>query len=178
MSVRIVTIILGLTFLFLLPGKSTAFDGERHGFILGFGAGYGGAKDGYLSNSGVSTSFKIGAGLNDQLLVYYSNQVVFYSEYHAILEKDAFRYLGMSSIAASYFLNPISPSFFFSGELGYGASGFNTGGSPTRSKLGFTVGAGYEFTRHVMLEASYMHASTKYTYNFSSFRITLNWLGF
>ena len=178
MSVRILTILLVLVSLFLQTSRGTAFDGERHGFILGLGAGYGISENGIYSENGISTSFKIGAGLTDQLLIYYANRVVFYSKYHATFEKDYTRFQGMSSLAASYFLNPNSPSFFFSGELGYGARGSIDSGSATRSNLAYTVGAGYEFTRHFMLEANYMHASTNYNYSFSNFTITLNWLGF
>ena len=68
---------------FLLPGEGLAFDQQRKGFVLGLGAGYGSATlkygDDSESYSGLATTFKIGAGLSENVLLYYSNRVVFFS---------------------------------------------------------------------------------------------------
>ena len=57
-----------------------AFDDERRGFLLGFGAGLHGIEEDFIvsgsnigsqSKSGLATSFKIGGGITDQFTLYY-----------------------------------------------------------------------------------------------------------
>jgi hypothetical protein len=55
--VRSLNVVLLMTAAMLSPIQTDAFDGKRHGFLLGFGAGYGSAEDPYGTESGVATSF-------------------------------------------------------------------------------------------------------------------------
>ena len=76
MKLRICIVCL-LLFAFLMPSESRAFDKQRKGFILGLGAGYGSATIKYADASesygGVATTLKLGAGLSENVLFYYSN---------------------------------------------------------------------------------------------------------
>jgi hypothetical protein len=163
----------------LLPGTSRAFNNERQGFILGLGGGYGSAKwsshGDSESWSGVATTLRLGGGVNNQTLVYYSNRVVFFS-----IEGYNF-YQGMSAAGVSYFLEPTGPSFFFSGELGMGVIGTWEEGGDSESGFGFTLGAGYEVSPHLLLEFNYMRASvgdSSFDWDISNITFTVSWLGY
>ena len=162
--------------------ESQAIDGHREGFAVGLGLGYGGVENntGYSveNSSGLTTSFKIGGGFSDQWMIYYSTRMVFFSHSHN--QKNW--YQGMNAAGVSYFLEPEGPSFFFSGELGVG--GYNNfdnnlaNGWFYDSGWGFTVGAGYEFSPHYLIEVNYMRASwnSNPEKRVSNLTVTLNWL--
>jgi len=73
----------------LVPAAADAFDGERKGFLLGFGIGAGAASytqdlklDGFPDRTSsrqttfaISTNLKVGWGFTDRLLVYYFNNI-------------------------------------------------------------------------------------------------------
>ena len=174
-----ITIVLALVALIAVPNQAAAFNDERQGFMLGLGAGFGSAKvswDGDSeSNSGLATTFKIGGGTSNQLQLYYSNRVIFFSE------NDINFYQGMSAFGVSYFLEPTAPSFFFSGELGLGVFDTFESGLEGDSGFGFTIGAGFEVSPHLILEANYMNAGvgeSPFDYTISNFTLTLSWLGY
>lgn len=66
----------------LLCADAHAFDGQRKGFVLGFGAGPGHLDFGQEKEStwGVQTDLKIGAGLNDQTLLHYTGKQIWHSD--------------------------------------------------------------------------------------------------
>jgi hypothetical protein len=175
-----ITIIMIFMAMTLIPQNSQAFNNERKGFILGLGGGYGSAKVSGDNDSdswgGLATTFKIGGGTTDQVLLYYSNRVVFFS-----VNSYNF-YQGMSAFGVSYFLEPQAPSFYFSGELGLGILGTWEEGGDSDSGFGFTFGAGYEVSPHFVLEANYMRASVSsdggFDYTISNFTFAASWLGF
>jgi hypothetical protein len=175
---RIITLLVVLA-AFFLPQQGMAFDNERQGFVLGLGGGFGSAKQSYGNNSdsqsGLATTLKIGGGISNQFLLYYSNRVVFLSE-------DSYQFAqGMSAIGFSVFLEPSGPSFFFSGEVGMGAWSSLESGGGSESGLGLTVGAGVALTPHFLVEANYMTASLgdgAYDWTLSNFTLTASWLGF
>ena len=181
----------------LAPMHAQAFDGAKKGFILGLGAGYGSAKQtvsvgsgsASATNGGVATVFKIGAGINDQFLLYYSNRVVFFSAdtmdpYSEAVTSSSFMQ-GMSALAGSYYLTPEGPSAFVTGELGVGVLTDSDAGQ-SDSGFGFGLGAGYDFGNHFVLEAGYQRASVgsesigsiTVDTSISNFSITASWLGF
>jgi len=174
-----ITIVLALVALIALPNQASAFNDERQGFMLGLGAGYGSAKiswDGDSdSQTGLATTFKIGGGTSNQLQLYYSNRVIFFSE------NDYNFYQGMSAFGVSYYLEPTAPSFFFSGELGLGALNSFESGYDGDSGFGFTIGGGFEIAPHLILEANYMSAGvgdSPFDYTISNFTVTFSWLGY
>lgn len=149
--------------------QSFAFDNNRQGFSFGFGAGfhdtnidftYYGTNIGSDSESGLATSFKIGGGITDQLMLYYVRNASWFNApyYDGYVTRDETYVLGLSGVGASYFLSPSAPSVYFLGALGVGdISVPSEGESDTGSAVMF--GAGYEFKSHIMLEATVM--STK-----------------
>ncbi|MCB1185297.1 hypothetical protein KDM41_17905 [bacterium] len=165
MNIRTLSFILALgTVLAATPAH--AFDGDRRGFLLGLGAGYGSAEAFRNTDKGTATSFKIGAGLNDRTLLYYSNRVVFFSQHGDV------DYQGMTAAGVSFYLQPDQPSFFFSGELGVAARRSRRG----TSNLGFTVGVGYEFTRHLNFELNYMNGPIDESSELKNFTAVLSWI--
>ena len=144
-----------------------AFDGKRTGFILGFGAGpsvtsftqtlsYG--SDSYTSDRenklSLATDFKIGAGVNERLLIYYINRTNWFSIENiigdSVIIANSAGLLGMS-----YYFNETSPSPYI-----HGLVGISTWDAPFEDDsdawIGFGIGAGfgYAFTQHLSFEAS------------------------
>jgi hypothetical protein len=165
----------------LVPLTTSAFDGERHGFMLGLGAGYGQGKISYNDSSvdgmGFCSDFKIGGGPSNKVLVYYTNRALWYSpgEYSDSVIN------GMSAAGVSYFLEPQAPSFFFSGALGLGVIS-DSDASDGESGLGFTFGIGFEMVRSFIVELTYMRSglSTESTsdWSISNIAVTLSWLAY
>jgi len=92
------------------------FDGNREGFILGFGGGYGqffaisqDAPD--VSGQGVLTELVLGHGVSDQWLVHYSGRQIWGSK-NGILYTAVF-----PSLAVTHFSRSKSPSFYQMGSL-------------------------------------------------------------
>ena len=171
-------------FLLLAPFQASAIDGQRQGFMLNLGIGFGQGKyssgDRNYDATGFGTDFKIGGGLrNNKVLIYYTNRALWYSP-----DSGGGRINGMSAAGVSYFLSPQAPSFFFSGALGLGVSR-NNDTSTARSGFGFTIGAGYEFAQHFTAELTYMGTDLSgdsdpggSDLSASSIMLTLNWLGY
>jgi opacity protein-like surface antigen len=160
-------------FLCLLAGLMTvstaghAFDGQRKGFILGFGAGpsmtsftqtisYDG--DSYTSDRenkiGAATDFKIGAGLNEQFLIYYVNRMTWFS-LDNIIGESVIIGNSVGLLGVSYYLQETSPSPYILGLVG-----MSTWDAPFESDsdawIGFGIGAGfgYEFSPHWSFEGT------------------------
>ncbi len=143
-----------------------AFDGNRQGFILGLGAGvhstgidfiYDGYNDLSQSKSGLATSAKIGGGITNQFALYYVRNASWYNApyFDGFTTTDITVTIGLSGLGASYFLAPTAPSAYFLAALGIGdiSAPFE---SNIKSDTGsaFMVGAGYEFSKHLMAEAT------------------------
>lgn len=170
--------LLFLAFLMLAaPLTSSAFDGDRKGFMLNLGAGFGQGKLSWngmsVDGTGFATDFKIGGGPSSQILLYYTNRVLWYSPDGASNTWTN----GMSAAGMSYFLKPQAPSFFFSGALGIGAIG-DTDGSDGESGFGFTIGAGFEIVRNLTVELNYMNSSLDNDFTISNLLFTVNWLAY
>ena len=165
MTKRLILVLL-LTVLAVIPTRTHAFDGDRKGFILGFGVGYGAARYSDDFSNGLATTFKIGGGPTNNYMIYYSNRVVFYGSDMA---------QGMSAVGVSYFLKPSGPSFFFSGEVGLANRVRVSSNTSYGTDLGITIGAGYEFTPHFMLEANVMTSDGGDVRNIT---LAVSWVGF
>ena len=170
-------------FLLLVPFQASAIDGQRQGFMLNLGVGFGQGKytggDRSYDATGFGTDFKIGGGLgNNKVLIYFTNRTLWYSP-----DSGGSRINGISAAGVSYFLSPQAPSFFFLGALGLGVSS-NNDTSTARSGFGFTIGAGYEFAQHFTAELTYMDTGLSGDSDLggdlgaSSIMLTLNWLGY
>ena len=167
--------------MFVAPMTASAFDGERKGFMLNLGGGFGQGKvswdGGSVDGTGFGTDFKIGGGPSNQVLVYYTNRALWYSP-----GSSSSNWVnGMSAAGVSYFLEPQSPCFFFSGALGIGVlSDSGSGGS--ESGFGFTLGVGYEIVRSFIAEITLMHAGLSVDSDdnpsVSNLMVTFSWLAY
>lgn len=167
-----------LSLLFLFSCHLSGFDGKRKGFVLGIGAGGGFTSytateyrwywldyypyfyDEYIqskeSGAGLATDFKIGFGATDQLLILYSNKVIWFSFQDPDWDSSQTTITGITSVGLSYFFKPTAPSFFISG--GVGASVWAPFQSTYEDERwigpGFYGGFGYEFSPRVYIEFS------------------------
>ena len=103
--------LLALLAVLVAASPAAAFDGERRGFVLGLGAGYGyaGVDDG---RSGLSTRLDIGVGLTDRTLVHYAGKQILHSR-DGVLFTQAFPLLGVT-----HFLAEQAPGAYVSGGVG------------------------------------------------------------
>lgn len=162
-----------LLLLVTITGSANAFDGNRKGFWLGFGAGYGSISisDEGPDNTfaGVHTSLDIGAGLTDQLLILYSGHSSFYDENASSLV------WGTPTIILRYYFSPsVNTLYLFGGPAAaFGIGWDQSGGGAGFGGLGGTVGAGYQFGRHFQLQVGAILTNSEQT-SYSAFHATVN----
>jgi len=190
---RIIKLLL-LSLIVLSNSPAFAFDNNRQGFILGFGAGfhtididviYNGYKLGSDSNSGIATSFKIGAGLTDQFALYYVRNASWYSAPYSdgFTTKDITYTMGIMGLGATYFLSPSAPSGYLLGAIGAGdlSAPFESGISSDTGSA-FMLGAGYELNSHFMVEGTWQSTNIDsaddplLSIESSSFQVTINYV--
>ena len=145
-----------------------AFDGERKGFILGGGLGFG-----YLSNTTswdnsydtgsitesrtvFQTYFKIGYAPSNTLEIFYSSRISWWSE-HSLF------WLGLGAVAFTLYFDNISETgWFVSGGIGHSnMSELDILGTSPVSRSGFGLfgGAGYEFSSHWTVEVDLQYSA-------------------
>ena len=141
-----------------LPAIADVFDDNKQGFIVGLGIGLTSIATELDSNNrtllddrsaGMATSFKLGYAFNEQFLLYYTNQVDWYTF------NDSSTQVGLTGIGADYYIASTS-GLYVSSMLGFASiSDINNYGVSTGS--GFGVGVGYDLLPHMSVEAEYMH---------------------
>lgn len=145
-----------------------AFDGQRKGFILGVGAGLGVSSftqtldvSGLGSETsdretkvGVAADFRIGWGVDDQLLLYYDNRANWFSVEN-VFDESVTLVDGLSTFGASYYFQPAAPSAFVTGGIGW-ATWTTPFEEESSGALGFGLygGGGYEFNKLLSVEGS------------------------
>jgi len=175
-----------------------AWDGQRKGFVLGFGLGggyttftqtaefMGMSETGDRENKfGLHSDFKIGYAPSNQFLIYWMSNVNWFS-IENILGDNITIANGVGGIGFSYYFSPADKSAYF--RAGVGAS---TWMAPFDSDidtwygLGVVGGFGYEFAKHWSIEAIAMWSNPSkkelgidLTTNAFSFAVTLNILGY
>jgi hypothetical protein len=152
--------------LFLVTTNAHAFDGQRKGFLLGFGMGPGltsftqKVAVGWISvessredKAAVMTDFKIGFAPENTWAIYYTSKVSWFGMTNA-LGNGVTIANGLGALAASYWFKPQAPSPFIAGGVGYStwALPFEDNPPETWVGIGLFVGGGYEFSRHVNIE--------------------------
>ncbi len=158
-------IFLILVFVLSFSSVVSAFDGQRKGFILGFGIGPGytsftqevGSISSDRENSfAIQTDFKIGLGTTEQFQIYWQSKVSWFSMTNA-LNNDVTVAHGFGGIGFSYYLKPETKTLYLTGGLGYSSWGLPfESNAETWMGLGITLGAGYEFSPHWNLEGNLM----------------------
>lgn len=141
---------------------AAAFNGQRQGFLLGFGLGASSLKyEAGGSNTSLVSDLKLGYGFSDQFLLFYTNKVNWRS---AGGDVDGLALHGMSGIGANYYFTPNAPSFFLGGGVGLASRYLirtdSDGDINSHSGTGFYLGGGFEFARHWNLELSVIRDTT------------------
>ena len=133
MRFRGIITLLVLTAVTVMATAVCAFDGERRGFILGFGIGpgytnfsqeVGGIESDSEGKLSFVTDFRIGGGFNEQFLLYYENRVSWFkttvvdhlwydpvTEDFYTTETDVTIAHGIGLVGISYYFKPEVPSF-------------------------------------------------------------------
>lgn len=143
-----------------------AFDGERQGFILGIGVGtgltsytYTVSEDIYGGDVSVTldrentfpfmSDFKIGYAPNDLVEIYYMNKVSWFND-DVLFVDEVMVANGLGGVGVTYFFQPVAPSFFLTGGIGFSSWAYpfeENAPDPWRG-FGLTAGGGYEFAPH------------------------------
>ena len=159
----------------LLMTNANAFDDNKEGFILGLGVGASSVKTTYTGGSsrdtGFSTSIKLGYGINEQLIAYIDAA----GDLYKYNDKGDRVNTAMTGIGLDYYINQNSP-FYVTGMVGF-ASVNKLKKAKDQTGYGFLVGAGYEITDHITLQADYMKINTddKLNADTDAIRFTVNY---
>ncbi len=159
---KFLTLICGFCFLTSLPNDVSAFDGQRKGFIIGFGLGPGlisftetgsqlfrlPIRD-RVTKFALVTDFRLGYAPDNLVQIYYVNKV---AVSQPIPGDDVVIANGIAGIGLSYYFQKETPSAFLSGGLGLSTRGVFTSGKIDEKGFGIFVGAGYEFLKHSFIE--------------------------
>jgi hypothetical protein len=190
--------ILAIIVVLALVTNVYAFDGQRKGFVIGFGLGggyttftqtiefMGLSETGDRENKfGLHTDIKIGYAPSNQLLIYWMNNFTWFSTENIFDDNVTFA-SGVSGFGFSYSFSSEDKSAFLRGGIG-GSAWMAPFDSDIDSWYGFGVvgGFGYEFAKHWSIEAIVMWSnptSEDLGINLKteafSFAITLNILGY
>ncbi|MDH3892206.1 MAG: hypothetical protein OEV49_14100 [candidate division Zixibacteria bacterium] len=140
----------------------SAFDRERNGFVLGFGAGPGFAKADYedlddLDEFGLQTNLVIGHGFSEKYMVYYTGLQfwgpIFFGRRDGLLQRGDIQLVLIPSAGIRYYLSQNSKSLFLGGGVGMSIMrNSNMGTFGLSGGAAFHGVAGYEFTQYVNVE--------------------------
>lgn len=140
-------LLVSLVLLLFVAGTTSAFNGQRRGFVLGGGAGlapsckfeYGSVDE---SKTGFGMNFIIGGAFDEHnMLVYEGNIVGFNSD---LYEDNAAQ--GFNGAAWYHYFGQTGRSAFTT--VGIGFEVMNVGDEYKDSGFGMLLGGGYEFARH------------------------------
>jgi hypothetical protein len=156
-----------IALLIILAVNSWGFDGQRKGFVLGGGLGFGPVAStslegfsGSEDRSGLGFNFIIGyAWDNRNMLVYLNDGVVF--NVTTIYHDKVGVFQGFSGIGYYHYFGRIGNSGFI--NAGLGLQQFSSLDSKYESNDvggGILLGGGYEFVRHVQVYANLSFGKT------------------
>jgi opacity protein-like surface antigen len=176
---RILLTAIMVCFIIGMTSQAQAFDGNRKGFILGLGLGYGQstfAVSAYditvsTSYSGFCSDFRIGYAPSEQVMLYWNSKVAWITEFDDLIT------YGLGGLGGAYYLKPEGPSFYFTGLIGFSSLTNISEASSSETGSGMGIGAGYEFSNHYSVEANYVFGSIE-GLDVSGIRFTFNALAF
>jgi hypothetical protein len=157
-----------------IPVMAEKFDGSRQGLVVGLGLGlasvstnveydypvdykyrkYGELKD---RNVGMTTSFKIGYGFNEEFSIYYTNQIDWYT-----FDGSSTR-VALNGVGVDYYLDGASP-FFGTAMIGFGTI-FDAKDNKSSTGAAMAIGVGYDIAPHMSVVTTYMHVSKDEEYD-------------
>ena len=186
---RIIT--LALIMVLVLAVSASAFDGNRKGFVLGGGLGFGPVAkvsvdgfDGDYDKSGLATNVLIGYAWDEQNMIVYMRDAIFYSEEFnsAWDQKDIMLCQGFSGAAYYHYFGPVGKSAYLCGGLGFQDwTSLDSDFDSPDAGLGVLLGGGYEFARHVQIHSSLSFGKTSEgnaDLNHTQFLITISAVAF
>lgn len=152
---------------FLKP-SSLDNEADRKGFILNIGVGGARVFRKYdpdfidLNNEfAILSDFKLGWGINNQILIYYKSSVNWFKS-RKFYNEDVWYVFGNGGLGATYFFKPEVQSFFVSSSLGFSniRTPFEEDNNGSNIGLGFTIGGGIELARHLLCQVDLMWGKT------------------
>ena len=165
MAVAVISAVLIIT----AVSDISAMDGERKGFVLGFGIGpavtsftqtlaYQGQEltSDRENKFGVGTDFRIGYAPSNKLMIYYTNKVTWLS-IENVMNEDVIIVNGVGLLGVSYYLKPQTPSLYLTGTLGISTWGDYKEIGDAWSGFGFGAGVGYEIARYWSVEGNVIY---------------------
>jgi hypothetical protein len=170
---RLRVAVLAFVLVMVTVSAAAAFNGQRKGFILGGGFGFGSTSytqtlkmngesmTSDRENKGAFNSdFRIGYAPSDQLAIYYGSKVAWFGFTNAY-DDDVTVSSGVSSLSFSYYLNTTAPSAYFNGGIGLSswALPFEDDAPDPWNGFGLLGGVGYEFSRHLSAEFNLVYGN-------------------
>jgi len=166
------TVILLVVLILMVASSASAFNGERKGFVLGGGLGFGPVAkvsiddfpaDDY-DKSGLAMNFIIGYAWNEQNMIVFLRDAIIYSEDFDLgtTTKSISLAQGFSGVGYYHYFGPVGKSFFITG--GIGLQDWISLDEDVESNdvgAGLLLGAGYEFARHWQVYGSVSFGKTK-----------------
>jgi hypothetical protein len=174
--------------LLFTAAPALAFDDQRAGFILGMGAGFHTLHDhittnGYnlasRSEAGLATSFKIGGGITDRILIYYVRNASWFSAPYGNTGRNATYTIGLSGVGTTIFMAPTAPSGYFLAAVGAGEKSTPFEDATPNTGSALMLGGGYEYQKNLMFEGTLLATSIpsgNVTLKSASLQFTVNFL--
>jgi len=148
-----------------MPLMANKFDGSRQGLVVGLGLGIASVSENieYTDGNtlddrtvGMTTSFKVGYGFNEELMLYFTNQSDWYT-----FNGSSTR-VSLTGLGVDYYLDGASP-FFGTAMVGFGS--VNDSQNDTSSTgAAIAIGVGYDVAPHMSVVTTYMHVSVDEDY--------------
>lgn len=134
----------------LVNSTAHAFNGEKSGFILGFGPGLGWVHNDFTlatqKKASFKTDFLIGWGLgNGQTLITWSSKVLWYDSGGTRTTS------GTGGLGITHFLNQDNNAMFLSGVIGVNSIAEPFDASTAESGFGLGLGVGKEFSKNWLI---------------------------
>lgn len=171
MLAKVTATAISLVLIICAASDISAMDGERKGFILGFGIGpaitsftqtvaYQGQEvtSDRENKFGLGTDFRIGYAPSNHLMIYYTNKVTWLSMEN-VLNEDVTIVNGVGLLGVSYYFEPESPSLYLTGTLGTSTWGDYEELGDAWSGFGIGAGVGYEIARYWSVEGNIIYGN-------------------
>jgi len=149
----------------LLVSSASAFNGERQGFVLGGGLGFAPMAKMSLddfeedeSNSGFGLNFIIGYAWDEYNMIVYEGNVCSYTSSEILNDLTVAQ--GFNGASWYHYFGPSGMSFFTAVGIGFCVMEIEDYDETIDYKVGFLIGGGYEFTRHVQVGAYFSSGGT------------------
>lgn len=182
-------LIVSVIFLIVLCGiPAFAFDGERSGFVIGGGLGFGpvaqneikGLRSSSITSSGIAVNGFTGYGYDDNtIFVVLLDGIITKTETAVSDKKTVFQ--GFTGIGVMYYFGEAGESFYMTSGIGVQRFHYFNGSEINHtSEFAYLIGAGYEFTEHVQGNFSFSTGETKTTFKWreTQLSLTLTFVGY